>query len=158
MSRNALGLIETMGFVGVVEAADAAVKAAAVEIALVENVDAGLVSVHLLGDVAAVQAAVQAGALAAQQVGRLVAQHVIPNPHEDLVRVFHLESGGESDPLPDDVDLETLSVTELRRLARLAPGLEIQGREISRANREQLIQELRRAGLGKPSALSGPPA
>ncbi len=140
-----------MGFVGVAEAADAAVKAAAVEIAFVEKVDGGLVSVQLLGDVAAVQAAVQAGATAAQRVGQLMSQHVIPNPHDDLIRAFHLEPVGIDGSLPDDMDLETLSVTELRRLARLASGITIQGREISRANREQLIQELRRAQRGESS-------
>jgi microcompartment protein CcmL/EutN len=157
MSRNALGLIETMGFVGVTEAADAAVKAAAVEIAVVEKVDGGLVSVQLLGDVAAVQAAVQAGAAAAERVGQLLTQHVIPNPHEDLFRAFHRapggtrDSGGTEGSLPDDIDLESLSVTELRRLARMASGLTIQGREISRANREQLIEELQRSGYGTSS-------
>ena len=151
MTQDALGLIETMGFVGVVEAADAAVKAAAVEIAVVEKVD-GMVSVHLLGDVAAVQAAVQAGAMAAQRVGQLLSQHVIPSPHEDLIRTFYPEPVSTDGRLPDDIDLEALSVTELRRLARLASGLTIQGREISRANREQLIQELQRARLGEPPA------
>ncbi len=149
MSQNALGLIETMGFVGVVEAADAAVKAASVDLTVVEKIEGGLVSIQLLGDVGAVQAAVQAGAQAAQRVGQLVAQHVIPNPHDDLVRAFDLEGTGPNDPLPENTDLETLSVTQLRRLARQTPALSIQGREISRANRERLIEELRRSGKGK---------
>lgn len=150
MNRNALGLIETRGFVGVVEAADAAVKAASVTLSAVEKIDGGLISIRLLGDVGAVQAAVQAGALAAQRVGELVAQHVIPNPHDDLVESFNLD-GPENTP-PQNVNLENLPVAQLRRLARQTPGLAIQGREISRANREQLIQALRQAGVGAPPA------
>jgi microcompartment protein CcmL/EutN len=152
MSRNALGLIETLGFVGVVEAADAAVKAASVELSAVEKVDGGMVSIRLLGDVGAVQAAVEAGAQAAQRVGRLVAKHVIPNPDDDLVQTFGLDGRVPPDvpPVRGGGELEALSVTDLRRLARQTPGLAIRGREISRANREQLIQELRRAGATAP--------
>ena len=147
MSQNALGLIEMLGFVGVVEAADAAVKAAAVELSAVEKIEGGLVSIRLQGDVGAVQAAVLAGADAARQVGHLVAQHVIPNPHDDLVVAFNLE--GANSPSLEHSDLESLSVIQLRRLARDTPGLSIQGREVARANRERLIQELRRARAGE---------
>ncbi len=152
MSRNALGLIETLGFAGVVEAADAAVKTASVELSAVEKVDGGLVSIRLLGDVGAVQAAVEAGARAAQRVGRLVSQHVIPNPHDDLVHTFGLDGDVRPDvpPARGEGELEALSVTDLRRLARQTQGLAIRGREISRANREQLILELRRAGTKAP--------
>ena len=152
MSRNALGLIETLGFVGVTEAADAAVKTASVELSAVEKVDGGLVSIRLLGDVGAVQAAVEAGARAAQRVGRLVSQHVIPNPHDDLVHTFGLDGDVRPDvpPARGEGELEALSVTDLRRLARQTPGLAIRGREISRANREQLVRELRRAGTKAP--------
>ena len=98
MAKNALGLIETRGFTGVVEAADAAVKAAAVELAAVEKIEGGLVSIRILGDVGAVQAAVQAAAEAAEQVGQLVSQHVIPNPHDELVEVFELNGPQPSSP------------------------------------------------------------
>ena len=143
MSKNALGLIETKGLVGIVEAADAAVKAASVELSAVEKIEGGLVSIQLLGDVGAVQAAVQAGAAAAQRTGQLVSQHIIPNPHDDLVDAFNL-NGTDS----KTVDLETLSVTQLRSLARQTSGLSIQGREISRSNRNQLIEALKLAGVG----------
>lgn len=135
----ALGLIEMVGFIGVTEAADAAVKAAAVELSSVEKVDGGMVSIKLLGDVGAVQAAVEAGRQAAQQLGTLVAAHVIPNPHEDLVRIFKLNGSAQ------DENLEDLSVHRLRQIARETPNISIQGREISRANREQLLNELRQA-------------
>ena len=147
MSQLALGLIETRGFVGLVEAADAAVKAAAVRLRTVEKVDAGLVSIQLLGDVGSVQAAVSAGVEAARRVGQVVAQHIIPNPHEDLVRQFGLYQTDATSSSPGERDLESLSVTQLRQLARHATGLSIQGREISRANRDQLIVELRKAGI-----------
>ena len=137
--KPALGLIEMLGFVGVTEAADAAAKAAAVELSAFEKIDGGIVSIRLLGDVGAVQAAVEAGIQAAQQVGTLVAHHVIPNPHEDLVRVLGLTKKSI-----DETDLENLSVHRLRQIARGTPGITIQGREISRANRDQLLAELRR--------------
>lgn len=84
MSRNALGIIETVGFIGLVEAADAAVKTADVEIRRYEKIEGGLVSIMLWGDVAAVKAATDAGAAAASKVGELVAVHVIPRPDEEL--------------------------------------------------------------------------
>ena len=142
MSKRALGLIETVGFVGVTEAADAAVKAAAVELGAIERIEGGLVSIQLLGDVGAVQAAVQAGAQAAQQVGQVVAQHVIPNPHDDLVSAFNLDA--TSNRPENDQDLDDLPVAQLRQLARETPGLTIQGRQISHANRDELLNELKR--------------
>jgi len=141
MARQALGVIETKGFIGVTEAADAAVKAASVQLAGFEKVDGGLVSVRLVGDVGAVQAAVSAGASAANAVGELVSQLVIPNPHDDVVDVFELNDVSTI----KHADLASLSVTQLRRLARETEGLNIQGREISHANREQLTKELETA-------------
>jgi len=81
---EALGLIETKGLVGSVEAADAAVKAANVELVHKEYIGAGYVTIMLRGDVASVKAATDAGAAAARRVGELVAVHVIPRPHGDL--------------------------------------------------------------------------
>ena len=150
--KPALGLIETLGFVGVTEAADAATKAAAVELSAVEQIDGGIISIRVLGDVGAVQAAVEAGVHAAQQVGTLVAHHVIPNPHEDLVDVFGLmENRGETDET-NETDLESLPVHRLRQIARETPGIAIQGREISRANRAQLLSELRKAKRNQTDA------
>ncbi|MCA9796948.1 MAG: BMC domain-containing protein [Candidatus Eremiobacteraeota bacterium] len=83
MSKRALGMIETLGLVGAIEAADAAVKTANVDLVGYEQVQAGLVSVHFRGDVGAVQAAIDAAAQAARRVGQLVAAHVIPSPAED---------------------------------------------------------------------------
>ena len=153
MHNKALGLIETQGFIGAAEAADAASKAASVEICSVEKIEGGLISVQLQGDVGAVEAAVQAGAQAAQRVGHLVAQHIIPSPHDDVVTQFGLGSD-QSGASADEIDLERCSVIDLRRLARQTPDLPIQGREISRANRDQLIQLLKDAGIGQPEGSS----
>lgn len=82
MAETALGMIETRGFVGATEAADAMVKAAAVTIVKKEYAEGGLVTILVRGDVAAVKAATDAGAVAAARVGELVSVHVIPRPHE----------------------------------------------------------------------------
>ena len=85
---EALGMIETRGLVGLIEAADAMVKAANVLIVAWDKVDAGLVTVLVRGDVGSVKAATDAGAAAARRVGELVGVHVIPRPADDLERVF----------------------------------------------------------------------
>lgn len=81
---EALGMIETKGLIAMIEAADAAVKAANVVLVGWEKVGSGLVTVMMRGDVAAVKAATDAGAAAARKVGELVAVHVIPRPHANL--------------------------------------------------------------------------
>ncbi len=80
----ALGLIETRGLVGSIEAADAMVKAANVTLIGKEQIGGGFVTVMVRGDVGAVKAATDAGAAAAQRIGELVSVHVIPRPHGDL--------------------------------------------------------------------------
>jgi microcompartment protein CcmL/EutN len=77
-------MIETKGFVGMVEAADAAVKAAKVELVGYEKIGGGYVTMIVRGDVAAVKAAIEAGARGAERVGELVSTHVIPRPHENI--------------------------------------------------------------------------
>ena len=82
--KIALGMIETRGLVGSIEAADAMVKAADVTLIGKVHVGGGLVTVMVRGEVGAVKAAVDAGAAAAQRVGNLVSQHVIPRPHPEV--------------------------------------------------------------------------
>ncbi len=82
--KEALGLIETKGLVGAIEAADAMVKAANVTLVRKEKIGSGLVTVMVRGDVGAVKAATEAGAEAARRVGELVSVHVIPRPHADV--------------------------------------------------------------------------
>ena len=87
---DALGLIETKGFVGMVEASDAMVKAAKVELVGYEKIGGGYVTAIVRGDVAAVKAATDAGQRAAERVGELVSVHVIPRPHGNLDMVLPL--------------------------------------------------------------------
>ena len=82
--REALGLVETKGYVGMIEASDAMAKAAKVRLLGYEKIGSGLVTTLCRGEVGAVRAAVDAGAAAAQKVGELVSVHVIPRPHDDL--------------------------------------------------------------------------
>jgi ethanolamine utilization protein EutM len=92
MGMEALGMVETKGFVGAVEAADAMVKAANVVLVGREYIGSGYVTVFVRGDVGAVKAATDAGAAAARRVGELISVHVIPRPHAELERV--LEGSG----------------------------------------------------------------
>ena len=84
MSNEALGMVETKGLVGAIEAADAMTKAANVALIGYEKIGSGLVTVMVRGDVGAVKAAVDAGATAAKRVGDLYGVHVIPHPHDDV--------------------------------------------------------------------------
>ncbi len=216
MSYHALGLIETNGLVAAIEACDAAAKAAGVVVAAAELTDAAYMTIKVEGELGAVQAAVEAGAAAAQRVGELVAIHVIPRPDDGLgpimpprryVSKYHPDdtrppldpddadsdlpfgspppprrpSGGrapakpparrevtpekptksEAQPRsatstpqqprqekgaiapPDWEAVEKMPVVKLRRFARTIPDLPIQGREISMANKTQLLEAIR---------------
>jgi len=88
MTSDALGLVETRGLVGAVEAADAMVKAANVTLVGYEKIGSGLVTVMVRGDVGAVKAATDAGAAAARVVGEVVSVHVIPRPHSDTEKII----------------------------------------------------------------------
>lgn len=175
MTKLSLGLIETLGIVPAIEAADTALKASSVELLGYELVTGGLVTVKFVGSVADVQVAVDAGKAAAARVGTVISSHVIPRPDESVeilvgtpgagdppriepqeLHQNHQELGampqGADDPprierqgLREHEELEQMPVVELRRLARKTPGISISGREISRANKEVLIKELLRA-------------
>ena len=84
MSKEALGMVETKGLIGAVEAADAMVKAANVKLVGKQQIGSGLVTVMVRGDVGAVKASVDAGAAAAKRVGDVYGVHVIPSPHGDV--------------------------------------------------------------------------
>ncbi|MBI3585856.1 MAG: BMC domain-containing protein [Ignavibacteriales bacterium] len=174
----ALGLVETKGLIGAIEAADAMVKTANVVLVGKERTDPAMITVKIVGDTAAVRSAVEAGAAAAQKVGQLISKHVIPRPAEGMENIIYSKSsrsraetekllGKEASPEPEEVEeeesteesyvmpeglsakeqeyfkeLDGLTVHQLRSLARSAEGLTIYGREISRANKKQLIEEL----------------
>ena len=91
MNTNSLGMIETKGLVGAIEAADAMVKSANVQLVGKEQVGGGLVTVMVRGDVGAVKAATDAGAAAAEKVGELVSVHVIARPHAEVYAILPKE-------------------------------------------------------------------
>jgi len=201
-TEQALGIVETRGLVAAIEAADAMLKAANVRLVGKEVTKGALVSIQIIGNVAAVQSSVDAGAQASMRVGELVSTHVIPNPADDTWKIIaEPENGPETgkkkspeqkvndekleeitdnskfselwiedrveddleeidikwaedelpessenlsiDSLPGIEELERMTVPELRRLARNIPGIGIYGREISHANKEQLLSELK---------------
>jgi microcompartment protein CcmL/EutN len=201
----ALGLVETKGLVAAIEAADTMVKTAHVVLIGKEITRGALVTIKIAGDTAAVRAAVDAGAAAAQRVGELVSKHVIPRPGdglEDLIfaespltqneaerilngepvhpvkkdssiiikeeptvqqneNVDEIEEEPKKEPLQEEPftmpegltlelqeyfkQLDLMTVHELRRFARTIEGLSIYGRQISRANKKELIEELLKA-------------
>lgn len=164
----ALGMIETRGLVGAIEAADAMVKTANVRLLDKEKISAGLVTVHITGEVAAVKAALDAGAAAAQRVGELVSVHCIPRPDDAVFGMLNHanitdnrkskkntankpEEKNAEPPAPKnepseadttDSELSEKNVHELRRLARSIEDFPIQGREISKAKKDELIKLL----------------
>ena len=150
MYRGALGIIETVGQVGSVEAADAMTKCAEVELLGREDIGGGYHSVLIRGDVGSVRAALEAGVHAAEQVGRLVGVLLIPRPHDELGDILPgpsyrsaLPSPRAPSGRPSVGELETMNVHQLRALARELPEFPMRGREISRANREKLLVPLR---------------
>jgi len=143
-TEQALGLIETRGLVGAIEAADAGVKAAPVTLLGTERVDAALVTVLFSGDTASVKAAVDAGSAAASRVGELVSAHVIPRPDPQVDALEHdTEDGTAGSPRRP---LDEMKVVDLRHLARQTPDFPLKGRELSSANREELLALFRRLG------------
>ncbi|CUT02821.1 BMC domain-containing protein [Candidatus Kryptobacter tengchongensis] len=164
MIEYALGMIETRGLVAAIEAADAACKAANVKLVGKEYIGGGYVTIKIIGEVAAVKAAVDAGAAAAQRVGELVSVHVIPRPIDDLEMLIYPEkpyqiAGGklQADPVdlpeaksPDELRsyLENFSVMQLRSIARRIEDIELTGREISKATKEELIEKIIKAKFG----------
>lgn len=146
---GALGLIETRGLVGAIEACDAGLKAADVRLHGTERADAGLVTVKFTGDVAAVKAAVDAGAAAAERVGQLVSVHVIPRPHVEMSVIIEDDDTPAASALPSSggrLDMDRLSdarVIELRAMARRMENFPIRGRDVARAGREELLAAFR---------------
>ncbi len=167
----ALGMIETRGFVGSVEAADVMLKTANVRLLGKEVVREGLVTIEVIGEVAAVKVAVEAGAQAAARVGELLSAHVIPRPDDEIDILLAGQAGVEVAPVPppvvrtahapaaapksasapvitSDAELDAMTVHQLRAIAREIPGLGIQGRQISKANKQVLLTEILKARKG----------
>jgi ethanolamine utilization protein EutM len=157
---EALGMIETRGLVASIEAADSMVKAANVRLIGKVQIGAGLVTVMVRGDVGAVKAAVDAGAIAAKRVGELVSLHVIPRPHieiEDFLpspklveKSLRKNNEFKTENELDEImkEFERKSVSELRRVARQLNDITISGRQISKANKQKLLDEIKRHYTG----------
>ena len=143
-TEQALGLIETRGLVGAIEAADAAIKAAPVELLGKEQTDPALITILLGGDVASVKAAVDAGAAAAERVGQLVSVHVIPRPYPGLELLSDAEENGGAAP---GTPLGEMKVVDLRHRARQIENFPLKGRELSVATREELLDHFRALGF-----------
>jgi len=204
MADRALGMVETRGLIASIEAADAMVKAAKVTLLGKEKITAGLVTVLIVGETAAVKSAVDAGAAAAQRVGELVSTHIIPRPDDQIDNIVSIiseaelpkkevvpvtekrperkkrqiqieEKAEETEPVIEPSssstidrlkeealgitlstekpakskskselgftmsELEVMNVHQLRRFARDLESFPIKGREISRANRGELL-------------------
>ncbi|MCZ6776347.1 MAG: BMC domain-containing protein [Ignavibacteria bacterium] len=170
MLEYALGLIETKGLVGSIEAADVMLKTANVRLLGTEFIKNGLVTVQIIGEVAAVKAAVDAASAAVARVSQLISTHVIPRPAEDIENIltkYPPVSPAVKKSKPPSADqqeslstlasldneeyrsqLNKMTVHQLRTLARETGGLGIAGREISKAKKELLISELLRKRTG----------
>lgn len=149
--ETALGLVETRGLVAALEAADAMLKAANVRLLAAEQTVPALITVQVVGEVAAVKAAVEAGRAAAERIGVVVSTHIIPRPDPSLVIILpasgRADKGSED---PSEAQLEQMTVRELRNLARDIGALSIQGREIARARKEDLLEALKEFYASRP--------
>ena len=132
----AIGFVETRGLTGAIEAADTMVKTAEVRVVSITKTVPALMTVQVEGDVASVQAAVAAGARAAEKLGQLVASHVIPRPAEGVSDLLS-SSGGTT---AGKQRLSDMTVLELRALARQIDDFPIQGRAVASANKQQLLE------------------
>ncbi len=145
--ETALGLLETHGLVAGIEAADAMLKTALVRLVSIEKTVPALITIKIVGEVAAVQAAVDAGRAAAERVGRVVSAHMIPRPSAEVRGMMRLDAehavapAGNSSNAPD---FASMTVRELRAAVRDIPDFPIQGREVARARKDELIEHLRK--------------
>lgn len=144
--ETALGLVETRGLVAALEAADAMLKAANVQLLAAEQTVPALITVQVVGEVAAVMSAVEAGRVAAERIGVVVSTHVIPRPDSSLAKILpaaRRDNQASGSSVPTASKLEAMTVRELRDHAREIDRLSIQGREIARARKEDLLDALK---------------
>lgn len=145
IEERALGLIETKGLVGAIEAADAMVKAANVTLIGTEQTIAALITVKVVGEVSAVKAAVDAGSAAAERIGELVSCHVIPRPHAETQSIVfeehnHAPAGFQSKSLRE---IERMSLSLLRKYAMTIPNFSLRHDEISTATKKTLVEKFK---------------
>jgi ethanolamine utilization protein EutM len=158
---EALGMIETRGLVASIEAADSMVKAANVRLIGKVQIGAGLVTVMVRGDVGAVKAAVDAGAISAKKVGKVVSTYVIARPNNEIENLLpslsldlpkkierknnELKTENKIDTQLDKImkEFERKTVVELRSIARQLEDISLSGRQISKANKQKLLDEIK---------------
>ncbi|MBU0520471.1 BMC domain-containing protein [bacterium] len=147
-AERALGMIETKGLIGAIEAADAMVKAAKVRLLPKKLSTGALVLIQVVGEVGAVRSAVDAGALAAEKVGQLVSTHIIPRPHDEVEDLIIYPESPKPKLRPSQKQVTSslgkMTVKELRTLARAAKDFPLTGREISNAGKELLLDLLKK--------------
>lgn len=141
--HEAYGMVETRGLVAAIEAADAMMKASDVNLMGLEQTMAALITVQVTGETAAVQAAVDAGTAAASKIGEVISSHVIARPASE---VFSMQFESPTSPTVQSPasSLKDMTVRQLRTLARSQKSLSLKGREIARANKQQLLKALRK--------------
>lgn len=172
---QAIGMIETLGFLTAVEAADAMLKAANVSLYHQQKTGGGLMTILIMGDVGAVRAAVDAGRESAEKIGTVYSAHVIARPHIELDAMLNdsnktvdaiLQTTPASEPAsasadPDtsspaaesgtaDATLEKMKVVELRTYLRKLPGNPLRPDEVRFANREMLLKAIEQAQAAQP--------
>ncbi|MDD9271539.1 BMC domain-containing protein [Paenibacillus sp. GCM10023248] len=149
--RMSLGMIETHGLPALIAAADAAAKTADVKVAAYEKADAGIVTVYIWGDVAAVKAAVDAGAAEAARVGRLLGTQVIPRPDPSVYTMLQGAEAVSQAPAPKPAPTAAkqelpaarwskMSVAQLRELAHSTPKFPLTGRDLQLVSKAELIR------------------
>jgi len=161
MNGQALGFVETLGYIGAVEAADVCLKAANVRLIGIQLVKGGLVMIAVQGDVGAVKAAIDASRTAVEKMGQIISVHVIPRPAADIHKLLEErgetgkacpeqepECNGAADGMAPDgfltliEKLNSMKVVELRTLARQSPGINLERNRIKFANRKELVEAL----------------
>ena len=137
---DAIGMIETRGLVAAVEAADAMLKAAQTGLVCKQHVGGGLVTIIVTGEVGAVKASVDAGSAAASRVGQLVSIHVIPRPDPSVGQMIeqHPVTLREEEP----VALDSMTIAQLKALARRRPDIEMTSAQILHATKAELLARL----------------
>lgn len=136
-------MLETHGLVAAIEAADAMLKSAEVQLVQQQRTNPALITHFVVGETAAVRAAVDAGRSAAERVGKVVSAHVIPRPGDGLMDVVIVPlAGGAAEASASPNEYEAMTVRELRALARERDENGLSGREIARATKAELVAYL----------------
>lgn len=146
---KALGMVETRGLVAAIEAADAMLKASKVTLVSKERALAGLVTIVIIGDVAAVKSSVDAGAAAAQRVGELVSTHIIPRPDDQVTEILPLDDGGIHKK-PEAKQKPTPSIPEkIVEAVEEKPKAKKKETKSERETPSYTIERLKREALGR---------